>query len=856
MTSHRSLYNLVFALTIVALPAASADAQLTKVGFIDRVHRDAEGEHRYVIFLPHGYTTDESWPVLLFLHSAGNRGNDGQASVHSGLAAAIRAREDTFEFITIFPQCEDTESSVRTAWSPAAPDGQRALEILKDVEQNFSTDKNRVYLTGASMGGFGVWAHAAADANRWAAIVPICGGGDIGWAKAIGQLPVWCFHGADDRAVLPEESQRMISALQAGGAQPRYSELANVGHEAWNAAYSNDELYAWLLQHRRGNAAVAPVATVDGSTAPPVEPAEPFISALDILNASYLRLGNHSLNVLGRAIPRMSGFREIQGELPDATTNPNTQVGPMNVRFSDISYRGRLGRSDIEATENGTLSITLRARNIVIHIRRTTIQGSGRSATCGPILIRVGHRRDLKLKCIVKPIVQERQLRLEVIDSTFRIPSDNWVVGYPEWVRGSGGGMTSSRVSSSLQQGFYNDRRRIEQQVLAALPEMLERLTGVLPLDPVSDAITGLWPLPVYKPRIELWPSGVQVDADGITLQLGISVAAISDQQVADGPKTIEIAVNEPHDASGKDFTLALAPSLFGPVSNQMIEAHVARVLVVDSPLKRLRIFAEREALSRFIPDLQHRDDVQLRAELVMRQPINMATTGSEDQKRMQLELPGVRCSIATREDDQSQWQPYLEVDFRIRHDATPQVVRPTPATRVLSLAWTGEAEIDLEARFAPECHPGNSDIDLGGLREVIMAGWNEWIESGPMAQMPLDDLELGPDHMRADRVAWDGDYLAMTFVPAGIVILNAADEAVSYETKGPFSDWSKPYGIDPGQKHRFGVAYPVACRFGSEGNQKIYTLSVGRRSEFRSQDDGTLDLFTLPDRAEPEGGE
>jgi predicted peptidase len=130
-------------------------------------------------------------------------------------------------------------------------DAQRALAILEFVQKKYKIDEQRIYLTGLSLGGFGTWSLAARYPDKWAAIVPICGGGNPEWAEKIKHIPVWCFHGDQDKAVRVELSRRMIEALKAAGASPRYTEYPGVGHNCWDLAYNTKELYAWLLSQKR-----------------------------------------------------------------------------------------------------------------------------------------------------------------------------------------------------------------------------------------------------------------------------------------------------------------------------------------------------------------------------------------------------------------------------------------------------------------------------------------------------------------------------------------------------------------------------------------------------------------------------
>ena len=224
-------------------------------GFLNRVFKDSEDkEYKYVVFVPHDFKADDAstkqWPIILFLHGAGERGDDGELQAKVGLAPAIRKREKEFPFIAVFPQC-----SKNSFWRADAPDGQRAMAILADVEKEFKTDPDRVYVTGLSMGGMGTWSLAMKFPDRFAALVPICGRGDNAQAEKIAKLPIWCFHGDDDKAVNVEGSRSMIAAIKEAGGNPKYTEYPGVGHNSWDAAYGTDELYTWLLQQKRNTKA-------------------------------------------------------------------------------------------------------------------------------------------------------------------------------------------------------------------------------------------------------------------------------------------------------------------------------------------------------------------------------------------------------------------------------------------------------------------------------------------------------------------------------------------------------------------------------------------------------------------------
>jgi predicted peptidase len=240
-------------LLALGTPTAHAEDQ-DMTGFLDRVHKDSDGkEIKYVVYVPKGYDAkgDKTYPVILFLHGAGETKGGTKQPVEVGIGPAIKKRKD-FPFIVIFPQAQ------KSGWAADSANGEMAMSILKEVEKDFHTDPKRVYLTGLSMGGGGTWSFAAKYPERWAAMVPICGfikrqptADDCkAIAEKIKDIPCWCFHGGADPTVPVAQSRGMMKALWDAGAHPNYTEYPGVGHNSWDQAYATNDLYDWLLKHK------------------------------------------------------------------------------------------------------------------------------------------------------------------------------------------------------------------------------------------------------------------------------------------------------------------------------------------------------------------------------------------------------------------------------------------------------------------------------------------------------------------------------------------------------------------------------------------------------------------------------
>lgn len=209
---------------------------------------------------PKHYDAAQKYPLVVFFHGAGERGNDNQKQLVHGMADF--AADDVMEKYPCFvvaPQCPNAQKWVDVPWPsdrhdmPAKPTAAMALSLalIESLSQEFSIDRDRLYLTGLSMGGFGVWDALQRKPRVFAAAIPICGGGDTALAPSIRHVPVWAFHGDSDTEVKPQRSRDMIDALKAAGGEPRYTEYPNTGHNSWKATYANREIYAWLFAQKR-----------------------------------------------------------------------------------------------------------------------------------------------------------------------------------------------------------------------------------------------------------------------------------------------------------------------------------------------------------------------------------------------------------------------------------------------------------------------------------------------------------------------------------------------------------------------------------------------------------------------------
>lgn len=226
---------------------------------------DKGNELLYRILKPAEYDSSNSYPLVLFLHGAGERGSDNHSQLKWGVAhfAEPKFREKYPAFVVApqvpegktwanLPSGEETAKHTLPLRQDPTQPMQLTIELLDSLQQRYNIAPNRLYVTGISMGGFGTFDIIQRNPNKFAAAVPICGGGDISNAFLIKDIPIWVFHGARDDVVPPEYSRSMVSAIQIAGGSPGFTEYPDEGHiGAWVEAYSNPHLYEWLFSKER-----------------------------------------------------------------------------------------------------------------------------------------------------------------------------------------------------------------------------------------------------------------------------------------------------------------------------------------------------------------------------------------------------------------------------------------------------------------------------------------------------------------------------------------------------------------------------------------------------------------------------
>jgi predicted peptidase len=246
------LLSLTACRTVQNPPASSAGGTQTAQHFSITQTRTLSAD--YLLFLPADYETNSGkhWPLIFFLHGAGERGSDVWMVAKHG-PPKVDTQMTNFPFIVVSPQCPEGK-----IWS-----NDLLLALLDEVEQEYNVDLHRVYLTGLSMGGYGTWSLGLSYPERFAAMAPLCGGGEYitpyltavagGPRKdALLSLPIWAFHGGKDPVVPTDESRRMVGIMKKlGDNDVKLTIYPEAQHDCWTQTYANSEIFDWFLQHSR-----------------------------------------------------------------------------------------------------------------------------------------------------------------------------------------------------------------------------------------------------------------------------------------------------------------------------------------------------------------------------------------------------------------------------------------------------------------------------------------------------------------------------------------------------------------------------------------------------------------------------
>ncbi|AMV17220.1 alpha/beta hydrolase-fold protein [Planctomyces sp. SH-PL14] len=246
--------------TLLFCSTLSAGESVNKDSFEKHVFEAEGASLPYRLLKPANVESGKKYPVVVFLHGAGERGTDNEKQLVHGMSVFLdgQFRKDHPCFVVV-PQCPDKTMWVDIPWDSPQPrmpempnlNHKLVIGLLDRLEKELPVDVDREYAAGLSMGGFGTWDLLIRNPKRFAAGVVVCGGADLSRVIVAKDIPLWLFHGAKDTTVRVERSREAVETLKKIGATPRYTEYPDVAHDSWNNAFATPELYEWLFTQKR-----------------------------------------------------------------------------------------------------------------------------------------------------------------------------------------------------------------------------------------------------------------------------------------------------------------------------------------------------------------------------------------------------------------------------------------------------------------------------------------------------------------------------------------------------------------------------------------------------------------------------
>jgi hypothetical protein len=685
----------------------------------------------------------------------------------------------------------------------------------------------------------------------WSAVVPVSGGGDPATAQQLTTLPIWAVHGANDRAVLPQQSQLMVDAVNASGGNTEATILPHVGHDAWKYAFSSQAVIDWMLDP---SAAAPDSARLqaeaeelrDSGRAAALE--GEFRPAVIMPRAVSLRLGNDALRTIGYGLPGMVEPEMLAGEIEDQYFTFPAAGETFEITQANVSYAAELKRIMIAGQDDGTIRVQIGLQPLALRIGETRIVGEQHEAVAGPVEVKLGLRRPVWIDLTLQPSLADQQLQLDLRDSRFDIPNDNWSVSAPENVEVAGPDITPDLVRTAIVGGLYLRRHDVEDCVQQAIPALVTRVQEQLRPIAVDRIVDAVWPMPVFKPRLQLQFEELVVDGDGVSVVAGVAAAPINIDLMPDEPRILPPLGPAVADLPRtRSLDVSIAPGILEALSEMLVSERVARIDVRDMPEPEFASLGARAQMIQVCPDLQrYSEDIQLRTHLNVAAPFAVtrgddptseiqftavgdgagspdvlsaaieAASGSRDRSQISIRfhIPRLVVAVAMKEPAESAaWKEYASFDVSLSQTATIRLARSEDHRRVVRVNWLADPIISVQGGLVEPAADADPQVDRDRLAAMIRDCWAAWTREATQTESEVPDLELGDARLRMEALDWQGTQLVAELASPPTRITNTGRGMLRYEVRGPLTPWSRMLTLPPGETHTFDAPYPLEIR-------------------------------------------
>ncbi|TWT52323.1 Alpha/beta hydrolase family protein [Thalassoglobus neptunius] len=743
-------------------------------GFSIKVFHDESGDHRYGVYLPNDYSPDKAWPVVLFLHGAGEKGTDGYQPLSVGLGVALEEHPN-LPFIAVFPQCESERSRHLTAWLANSPDADRALKILKEVESEYSIDPSRRTLCGWSMGGYGAWSLAADSPELWQGVMALSGGETENGldlkSLANSKIPVWAIHGSNDELISSDFSAELVRKLSEAGGSAELSVVENAGHDVWRIAFANPDVLNWLTDPSIENV-VKLESTAETAKLPIMANfyEQSLMTQVTLADKLALRLGNEALASISDGISEFLPRSALRGELPDIEREFKSSSGTVHVLFSDIAFDGNLEKCELHAISGGRFRADFDLSPLLLTIKEAQLRFSDESATTGEFHVNLGHQHPVRLSVEFQPTVTPSGLKLLPLRQEFQIADHNWHISKPVVTHLDSETFSEANIITGLVGGLYLRKNELEEAVLGVVPTMLEVVQGELQTRNAPRLARLLWPLPALVPILSVSPSQVRTDSRGVSIVFDMEVLTHRSSKIPTDFSTQgnQLTVNDVGKKSHLDFLITL--DALKALAQLAIADGLAYINVLDIQDARFaeladrqtlqKIFSGFEAVSRPSPTALENEsspawDVGLRL-------IEPFSVHSPEQDREQdstiitLTIPRASFEVALRDSKTAG-----TIEFSMQQQLRLSTIRSENRLESLQVEWIANPAIEvLDSTW-------NGSVDEQQFRTILADVWTDWTSRKLDNTRPLPTLQFGSSQLQLELFSIQENEVRLQFLNA-----------------------------------------------------------------------------------------
>ena len=508
--------------------------------------------------------------------------------------------------------------------------------------------------------------------------------------------------------------------------------------------------------------------------------------------------------MLSAGIPESVKPERLQGTLPEIQQSFTVDGESYALVIRQLTYAAQLESAELSTLATAEIQADLGVK-LELRIGEATLKTRGFEARTAPFRIVIGHRRPVSLHVLVKPRVRDQKLQLQLQQTRFPIPDDNWYVEMPQDIQLSGSKFTRHEIETGIVGGLYTRKSKVEEQVRSVIPLLLERVEQRLNIDDSGQLSHWFWPFPVFQPRLRWTPESLAVDAQGITVQLGAVVGACHSTVPREQLLHHHGGARLPDDRRlSTDMHVVVDPLLIEAISEEFAQSGVARINVLDIPEPRFHELAQSERMRIVLPDLPQAGET--RSVLALSSPFRLRGEPSPAGRGgvLHLGLPAAQLEVFSREHSDSPWsragQFSIALDQPIQINLTPYPTRPP----VMGVHWTDTPELTVTSLNRVD------SPELQGLERDVREAWTQWSQSRNVLPAPAADFAIGDSRIRIDRLTLAPRSMGVDLVCPQAHLSVSGNSPLTYQVRRRNSYWSFPRKLAPGQTHHFEIDDPL----------------------------------------------